>query len=231
VSDIRVLIDQTARVDAALASETIAGQAVSIVAERKVVKKDVATSVASVSSQELATLPFNSVSEVGLQAGVEGPVVRSGADRRSSLDGVTLRDPRNNSRSPASLSAIRNLGGKADSTRNTARSVGHRERGDKGRQAGIPKRHLGLRPGRKYFGAESGTERLSSPFVHSPCSSVPRSAVCWPARRRNWVYTQRQYPQFGDGTAFRALMTDGTRPMTFSGGGGGFSLAAQGRGQ
>ncbi len=61
---------------------------------------DVATSVTSVSSQEVETLPLTSVTQVvGLQAGVEsGLVIRGGGADEAlfEVDGATLRDPRNN---------------------------------------------------------------------------------------------------------------------------------------
>jgi outer membrane receptor protein involved in Fe transport len=73
ISDVRVSIDQTARVDIALESETIEGKEVIVVAQQPVIKKDVATSVVSVSSNDISTLPVNNVvSAIGLQAGIRG---------------------------------------------------------------------------------------------------------------------------------------------------------------
>ena len=57
VSDVRVLIDQTTRVDVDLAIEAVEGEAVTIVAERALIKKDVATSVVAISNQEVEDLP------------------------------------------------------------------------------------------------------------------------------------------------------------------------------
>ncbi len=127
VKDIRVHIDQTARVDVALEPQAIEVNALVVVGERLTIKKDVATSVASVNDKEVAALPINNaVSAIGLQAGVRGgwdanpngaaqPTfvnnynrgkvsVQGGLSIRGGagdeilfmMDGVTLRDPRNN---------------------------------------------------------------------------------------------------------------------------------------
>jgi len=73
VRDVRVFIDQTARVDAALESEAIETGEVVVEAERRVIKPDVATSVVAVSSREVESLPITSVvSALGLQAGIRG---------------------------------------------------------------------------------------------------------------------------------------------------------------
>ncbi|MCB0748964.1 MAG: TonB-dependent receptor, partial [Ignavibacteriae bacterium] len=67
---------------------------------RNIVKKDVSTSVTSIEPEEISFLPVSSVTEViGLQAGIEeGLVVRGGGSDELlfQIDGVTLRDPRNN---------------------------------------------------------------------------------------------------------------------------------------
>jgi len=100
VSDVQVRIDQTARVAFSLTMETIEGQEVIVVAERNTIKPDVATSVVSVTSQEVEELPVSTVDGViGLQAGIQGGLsIRGGGaeDALFMLDGVTLRDPRNN---------------------------------------------------------------------------------------------------------------------------------------
>jgi outer membrane receptor protein involved in Fe transport len=65
--------DQTARIDAALEEEAIQLGETIIVAERTIIKPDVATSVVAVSAKEVEALPINNVvSAVGLQAGVRG---------------------------------------------------------------------------------------------------------------------------------------------------------------
>jgi len=73
INDVRVEIDQTARVDVPLATTAIQGSEVVVVAERPVIKRDVATSVAAVTSDEISTMPVTGVvSAIGLQAGIRG---------------------------------------------------------------------------------------------------------------------------------------------------------------
>ena len=132
INEVRVFIDQTARIDVALEEETIQVGEVVITAERNTIRPDVSTSVSSVSDEEIERLPINSViSAIGLQAGIRGgwssftdgaaqPTfltgnnpdftargkvsVQGGLNIRGGdgdnilfeLDGVTLRDPRNN---------------------------------------------------------------------------------------------------------------------------------------
>lgn len=100
VRDVRVRIDQTERVNFELQIQVLEGETVTIVAPKQPVKADVSTSVTSFSSDEMETIPINSVTDVvGLQAGVEsGLVIRGGGAGEAlfQLDGITLRDPRNN---------------------------------------------------------------------------------------------------------------------------------------
>ncbi len=73
INDVRVFIDQTARVDVSLSSSAIEGKEIVIVAERPVIKRDVATSVTAVTEQEISSLPVTGVvSAIGLQAGIRG---------------------------------------------------------------------------------------------------------------------------------------------------------------
>ncbi|MBN1782305.1 TonB-dependent receptor [bacterium] len=100
VTDVRVNIDQTARIDMALQLEALEGEAVTVVAERNAMKEDVATSVVAFSGDEMSELSLSTVEDaVELQAGVQdGLSIRGGgADEALFLvDGITLRDPRNN---------------------------------------------------------------------------------------------------------------------------------------
>ena len=73
VNNVRVFIDQTARLDISMEPEAIEINAMVVVGDRLTVKKDVATSVSSVSNEDISSLPINSVvSAIGLQAGVRG---------------------------------------------------------------------------------------------------------------------------------------------------------------
>ena len=108
VSDIRVVIDQTAHVNIELEVEIIQGETITVVAQREIVKTDVATSTVAVSERDLVNLPVANVQDViGLQAGTAVLTDRYNVGKfqiRGSfgdqalflLDGVTMRDPRNN---------------------------------------------------------------------------------------------------------------------------------------
>ena len=113
VDNVRVFIDQTARVDVALEPQAIEFGETIITAERNLVKPDVATSVVAVSSKELAALPVANVTAVmNMQAGINNNEIRgSGLDQALFLlDGVTMRDPRNNKAiTSVALSSIREI--------------------------------------------------------------------------------------------------------------------------
>ncbi len=100
IQNVRILIDQTTNITCSLQPQVMEGQEVTIVAQRALVEDDVATSVVSMSGDEINSLPVTSISEAaGLQAGVEeGFVIRGGSASESLflVDNMTLRDPRNN---------------------------------------------------------------------------------------------------------------------------------------
>ena len=103
VNDVRVFIDQTTRMDVALEQQAIEVGETIITAERNIIKKDVATSVASISDKEISSLPITSVAGIlNMQAGVgidskDFFIRGSGSDQSLFMvDGVTMRDPRNN---------------------------------------------------------------------------------------------------------------------------------------
>lgn len=100
MNDVRVYIDQTTAINFEMEVQAVTTTEVVIVAPREIVKKDVSTSVTSFSDEEVRGLPISNTTDiVGLQAGVEsGLVIRGGGADQSLflLDGVTLRDPRNN---------------------------------------------------------------------------------------------------------------------------------------
>jgi outer membrane receptor protein involved in Fe transport len=100
IQDVRVRIDQTARADFDIEIQEIQFGEITVVAERNIIKDDVATSVVAVTPGEIEALPISNVSSVvDLQAGVESGMRIRGAGADESLflvDGITLRDPRNN---------------------------------------------------------------------------------------------------------------------------------------
>jgi outer membrane receptor protein involved in Fe transport len=112
---VRVRIDQTTEVNFELKMQAIEVGSIVVVAEKEVIKKDVATSVTNVSSEEIEALPvLNTRDVINLQAGIQADNVRGiqirggGGDQSLFLvDGVTFRDPRNNDPiSGISLSSI-----------------------------------------------------------------------------------------------------------------------------
>ncbi len=215
VQEVRVKIDQTERVDFALQIEVIEGEVVTVVASKHPVKADVSTSVSSFASNEVATLPITNVADVvGLQAGVErGLAIRGGGASEAlfQLDGVTLRDPRNNMPiTNVAVSSIQEIsierGGfnaEYGQVRSGIVNIVTRE-GEVNRYNG----NLIFKyspPGRKHFG--------QSPF--DPNATMLRPfldpAVCWTGTGSGaWdEYTRRQYPEFdGWDAVSRQLLAD-----------------------
>lgn len=114
VSAARVQIDQTARIDFFLEMEALEGEAVTVIADKNPVKMDVATSVVAVSASQVEALPVTDVGGiVGMQAGVENGYKIRGSEGENVLymvDGVTMRDPRNNEPvSKVALSAVKEI--------------------------------------------------------------------------------------------------------------------------
>lgn len=95
--NVRVNIDLTTTVNFELSVEAIMGEEIVVVAERKVIKEDVASSQINLSSNQIDALPVISIEEVvGLQAGVEGLSIRHGDVDEVALlmDGISLKDSR-----------------------------------------------------------------------------------------------------------------------------------------
>ncbi|GAB5408080.1 MAG: hypothetical protein BalsKO_04450 [Balneolaceae bacterium] len=100
IEDVVVSIDLTTEVDVIMQEQVIEGEEIVVIAEQPVVKRDVSSSQANISREDIDALPITSVASViGLQAGVEGLSVRgSGSDEVAfNLNGFTLRSGRDNS--------------------------------------------------------------------------------------------------------------------------------------
>ena len=233
INDVRVDIDQTSRVDFALEEETIEMDEIVVVAERDILKPDVATSVVSMTNDEVNVLPItNVISAIGLQAGIRGGwggllnsatqpsfirdyqrgnvSTQSGINIRGGgadkvlfmLDGVTLRDPRNNdTASKIALSSVEEIsverGGfnaEYGQVRSGVINVVSKEGGKKGYSGNIQVRVAPPAP--KYWRGEGILD------VHDPNSFALRpffdDAVCWTGTGSGaWdEYTRRQYPEF-----------------------------------
>lgn len=102
VQDVEVLISLTTEINIQLSEQLIEGEEIVVIAQQPVIKKDVSSSLASISKSEIESLPVTSVSAViGLQAGVEidnGFKIRgSGGDEVSfNLNGLSMRSERDN---------------------------------------------------------------------------------------------------------------------------------------
>ena len=215
INDVNVNIDQTATVNINMTSEAIEIGDITVVAERSLVKQDVSTSVASVRPDEIEVLPVTSITDiVGLQAGIdEGLVIRGGqADELLfQIDGVTLRDPRNNQPiSSVALSSIQEV------------SI---ERGGFNAEYGQVRSGIVNIVGKEgsannYFGSAQikyspATPKYFGISVFDPNSMWNRPyldpAVCWTGTESGaWnLYQRRQYPRFDGWNAIsQQLLTD-----------------------
>ncbi len=100
IQDVRVEIDLTATINIEMEVEVLEGEMVTVVAQKSVVKVDVAASQTSVTSDDINALPFTTLGGViGLKAGItSGLSIRGGGSDQTMfmLDGMVLRDERNN---------------------------------------------------------------------------------------------------------------------------------------
>ncbi len=103
--DVYIKIDLTTEINFEMTIQAFQGKTVTVVAERKIIKKDVASSQINISSDEFNDLPVASVEDVvSLQAGVEGMSIRGGGEDEVVLmmDGMALKD----GRTGASISGV-----------------------------------------------------------------------------------------------------------------------------
>ncbi len=201
VTGIRVEIDLTAVIDVNLAVEAIEGQMITVQANQKLVKVDVASSQKSISSEQILEMPVSSVSEVvGLSAGVSGLSVRGGGNNETQfmVDGLVLNDERTSEPTTGiPLSAVQDIslqtGGFGAEYRNARSGVINvvTKEGSKDnysgsisfRQSAPGQKHFGLSP----YDAES--------FWFKPYLD---DDVCWTGTNNGFwdEYEQRQYPSF-----------------------------------
>jgi outer membrane receptor protein involved in Fe transport len=202
VTEVRVEIDQTAKVNIELPQQTVDLSEITVIAERKVVRPDVTTSVTSVTNEEVRSLPITTVAGVvGLQAGVQGGLVIRGGGPDEALflmDGATMRDPRNNQPiSGVPLSAVEEIsierGGfnaEYGQLRSGIVNVVTKEGRQKGYSFSVTGRY------KPYAAKYSGI----SPFDPNSMWLRPYldPAVAWTGTTSGaWdEFTQRQYPDF-----------------------------------
>ena len=201
ITGVRVEIDLTAVIDVDLSVEAIEGEEITVEANQKLVKVDVASSQKSISSEKISEMPVSSVAEVvGLSAGVSGLSVRGGSynETQFMVDGLVLNDERTSEPTIGiPLSAIQDIslqtGGFGAEYRNARSGVinvvtkeGNKE-GFSGsisyRQSPAGQKHFGMSP----YDAESFWFR---PYLDDE--------VCWTGTNNGaWdEYQQRQYPSF-----------------------------------
>jgi hypothetical protein len=238
VSEVRVYIDQTARIDVALEGETIEVGELVITAEGSTIRPDVSTSVTAVSDEEIRNLPISSVvSAVGLQAGIRGgwssfpdgaaqPTfltgnnpdfvprgkvsVQGGLSIRGGegdnilfeMNGITLRDPRNNEpMTKLPLSSVKEIsvergGFQAEygQVRSGVINVVTKEGGMRGYSGSFQIRLSPAAP--KYWRGE-GIRDVLDPYSFA-LRPFFDDAVCWTGTKNGaWdKYTRDQYPEF-----------------------------------
>ena len=94
-SDIKVSVDQTTKIDFILYPETLESETIQIVAERPFVQKDLTSTVAKISGDQISALPIEDIeSIVNLQAGVVDGHFRGGrkSEVKYLIDGVAVND-------------------------------------------------------------------------------------------------------------------------------------------
>lgn len=95
VEGVRVQIDKTAEIDFRMAEESFVGEEVVVTAERPLVQRDLTSSSASVSREQLQSLPVQSFQDVvNLQAGVSEGHFRGGriGEVAYLVDGIPVND-------------------------------------------------------------------------------------------------------------------------------------------
>ncbi|KAA3616891.1 MAG: TonB-dependent receptor [Calditrichaeota bacterium] len=200
--DVIVKIDQTTEMNFELQATALEGEAVIVVAQRDFIKDDVATSVVSVSAEEINALPVSSIENVvELQAGVqEGFEIRGGSadEMLFNVDGLTLRDPGNNKPiTSLALSAVEEVaverGGfnaEYGQVRSGIVNVVTRE-GDR-QDYYFSSTIKYSPPSKKYFGISpfSANSMWNRPFLDPDVAFVGTQNGPWDE------YTRRQYPTF-----------------------------------
>jgi outer membrane receptor protein involved in Fe transport len=212
VKDVRVVIDLTSTVDAALRSTTLIAGEIVVTAQRPIVTKDVSSSQFNIQTKNVETMPVQTVTEIlTLQAGIEqardGIVIRSGGSPGDIsqtnqvifvMDGFVLNDERSNIPYRAvGLSGTQEIqvqtGGFNAEYGNVRSGVVNviTKDGDRGHYNGT----FNVRykpPAPKHFGI--------SPYDANSYFNRPYTdpAVCWTGTNNGaWdTYTKNQYPYF-----------------------------------
>jgi len=218
VKEVRVEIDLTTEINIQMRQEAIEGETIEVIAEKKVIKKDVAGSQKSVSADEIDRLPVSDVGDVlGLKAGVTSGLSIRGSSSQEALfavDGIALRDERTNEPiMSVPLSATQEISVQTGGLSAQYSNV----------RSGVV--NVVTKEGAKDHYSGTFTVRYSPPesktFGYSPFD--PSSAwlrpfldpeVCWTGTRSGaWdEYTQRQYQDFGGWNQFSQNLASDDNP-------------------
>ena len=200
-NNVRVMIDLTTPQNFILTALSLQGESVVIEASRPAVQKDVASSQRHMTSDEIDNMPINSVDDaIGLQAGIDGLVIRSGGADELVLmmDGVALKDDRTGQAvTGIPLSAVKEImvqsGGfnaEYSDLQSGLVNVVTREGGKDRYSANVSYRYSPPAP--KHFGASLFDENayFFRPYLDDD--------VCWTGTDNgSWdAYTQSRYPTF-----------------------------------
>jgi outer membrane receptor protein involved in Fe transport len=117
VTNIKVQIDLTTRIDVNLKAEVLEGETIVVVADRPLVTKDISNSQLNIEANVIETMPLETVNDVlTLQAGIEtssnGIMIRRGEVNQTKymVDGLAQNDERSNyPLSIVSLSSVEEL--------------------------------------------------------------------------------------------------------------------------
>lgn len=100
IENVEVITDLTTRVDVELQSEIMTSEAITVIAKKPIIQKDVAASQRSLTTKDIQGLPVVTIEEaVGLKAGVTSSLQIRGSSSEETLfmvDGIQLRDQRTN---------------------------------------------------------------------------------------------------------------------------------------
>ncbi len=99
MQDVEVIMGLTSTIDISMNPEILGMEAITVVSERPIVKRDLSGSQLNVDAESIEQLPISSVASVlGVQAGVENMQVRGGSVAQTAVmvDGFLLNDSRSN---------------------------------------------------------------------------------------------------------------------------------------
>ena len=203
IENVRVHVDRTTTINITLTAKLLESEAITVVAKREQIRKDVSSSVANIAMEDVESLPvLNMTSIIGLQAGIErGITIRGGGIEQSDflVDGLSMKDDRTNTplTTALPLSAIQEM---VVQTGGFNAEYGQVRSGiiNTVIKDGSTSEYSGSitinysPPAPKHFGI--------SPFDRNSFWLRPYfdDAVCWTGTENGvWdEYTQRQYPRF-----------------------------------